>query len=94
MQRWDLGAPRMYEKKISAHNGLTLTIDWHPDGRYLLSGGRDRMIKVWDMNGDQRTPLHAVQCIAGSGAAGEVGQRAELRPEDVRGRRGCDLAVA
>lgn len=36
----------IYERKVSAHNGPCLTVDWHPDGRTLASGGRDRTIKV------------------------------------------------
>lgn len=69
--------PKIYEKKLNAHNGLALTIDWHQDGRYLLSGGRDRMIKIWDMNGDQRKPLHTIQCIA---SVAKVGWRPHTRP--------------
>lgn len=38
--------PTVFEKKWSAHNGLALTVDWSHDGRYLASGGRDRVIKV------------------------------------------------
>ena len=54
----------MYERKINAHNGLALTLDWHPDGRYLVSGGRDKMIKIWDLQSDSRKPFHSIQTIA------------------------------
>lgn len=56
--------PKIYEKKLSAHNGLALTIDWHPGGRFLASGGRDRVIKIWDMATDSRKPFHYLQTIA------------------------------
>lgn len=46
VQKWDLRSPKMYERKLNAHNGLALTVDWHPDGRYLASGGRDKVIKA------------------------------------------------
>jgi hypothetical protein len=39
-------SPKLYERKLNAHNGLALAIDWHPEGRYLASGGRDKVIKV------------------------------------------------
>jgi len=36
----------IFERKWSAHNGLALTVDWHPEGRFVASGGRDKLIKV------------------------------------------------
>eukprot|EP00158_Paraphelidium_tribonemae_P008057 Partr_v1_DN28451_c2_g1_i4_m42155 putative WD repeat domain 24 len=64
IQKWDIRMPKMYEKKLSAHSGLVLAIDWHPDGRYLASGGRDKVIKFWDMSSDARKPIHAIQTIS------------------------------
>jgi WD40 repeat protein len=46
IQKWDLRNPAFYERKWSAHNGLALAVDWHPYGRVLASGGRDRILKV------------------------------------------------
>lgn len=31
---------------MSAHNGPCLTIDWHANGRWVASAGRDKTIKV------------------------------------------------
>ena len=56
--------PKIYEKKLSAHTGLVLTIDWHSDGRYLASGGRDKVIKIWDMQSESRKPIHYIQTMA------------------------------
>ncbi|KAI9091560.1 WD40-repeat-containing domain protein [Phlyctochytrium arcticum] len=64
IQKWDIRYPSTYERKWSAHNGLALTVDWHADGRWVASGGRDRQIKIWDMKSESRKPLHAIQTIA------------------------------
>lgn len=64
LQRWDVRQPRLFTRKLNAHNGLCLTVDWHPEGRYLASGGRDKMLRVWDMDADSRKPLVALQTIA------------------------------
>ncbi|MFL5728122.1 MAG: WD40 repeat domain-containing protein [Cytophagaceae bacterium] len=34
---------------ISAHQNSIFTITFSPDGRYLLSGGRDAHLKIWDV---------------------------------------------
>ncbi|KTW26776.1 hypothetical protein T552_02777 [Pneumocystis carinii B80] len=64
IQLWDIRKPNIYERKINAHNGLTLTLDWHSDGRHIATGGRDRMIKVWDMFSDSHKPISVIQTMA------------------------------
>ncbi|CAO3678190.1 unnamed protein product [Umbelopsis vinacea] len=65
IQKWDMRNPKLiYERKVSAHNGPCLTVDWHPDGRTLASGGRDRTIKVWDMTSDSRKPQYTIRTMA------------------------------
>ncbi|KAI9596986.1 WD40-repeat-containing domain protein [Syncephalis fuscata] len=63
IQKWDLRKPNIYERKLNAHYGLALTVDWHSDGRTLATGGRDKFIKVWDMKSDGRKPLHVIQTM-------------------------------
>lgn len=42
----------LYDRKVSAHNGPCLTVDWHPNGKLVASGGRDKTIKVgYTVNG-------------------------------------------
>ena len=49
IQRWDFNAPKIHKLKIMAHNNKTChAIDWHPDGKHLMSAGSDRTIKVWN----------------------------------------------
>ncbi|KAJ3170447.1 WD repeat-containing protein 24 [Geranomyces variabilis] len=64
IQKWDIRFPNQHERKWNGHNGLALTIDWHPDGRLVASGGRDRLVKVWDMKSESRLPLYTIQTIA------------------------------
>nr|CAG4712638.1 unnamed protein product [Naegleria fowleri] len=63
-QVWDIRKPNLYQKKVPAHNGLILSLDWHPKkGSIIATGGRDRVLKVWDLN-DTKKPLSTVQTIA------------------------------
>lgn len=39
-------------KEISAHSNSVFTVRFSPDGKYLLSGGRDAHLKVWDVAED------------------------------------------
>jgi len=46
----------MFERRINAHLGAALAVDWHPDGHHIASCGRDRKIKV-----SLFTPIHVPQ---------------------------------
>ena len=35
-----------------AHDNSVFTLQYTPDGKHLLSGGRDAMLKAWELNGD------------------------------------------
>lgn len=37
-----------------AHANSVFTLAFTPDGKHLLSGGRDAMLRVWDLDGDCR----------------------------------------
>ncbi|KAF2678815.1 hypothetical protein K458DRAFT_394461 [Lentithecium fluviatile CBS 122367] len=55
IQRWDFRHNKASKQKITAHDQRTCTsIDWHPDGKHLLSAGVDRTVKVWDFSVDGR----------------------------------------
>ena len=57
VQRWDTRQNRAPVLKISAHSSTCTSIDWHPDGKHLISGGKDQDVKVWDLKGDgKQTP--------------------------------------
>ncbi|EPS41814.1 hypothetical protein H072_4214 [Dactylellina haptotyla CBS 200.50] len=75
IQKWEwrmVGAAQTYLKKISAHNGPAFSIDWHPDGKHVASGGRDKTVKVWDFgDGDSQNkrPIHTINTMAAIGRA-------------------------
>ncbi|KAF0441277.1 WD40 repeat-like protein [Gigaspora margarita] len=55
IQKWDLRKPNIYERRLNAHVGPVLAIDWNSDGKTIASGGRDKTIKIWDMGGAYST---------------------------------------
>lgn len=54
VQCWDIRKPAAPSLKISAHDKSCHSIDWHPDGKYLVSGGTDKNIRVWDTSSSNR----------------------------------------
>lgn len=55
IQRWDLRDNRTPVLRVNAHGQKTChSIDWHPDGIHLVSGGADMNIKVWDFSSIDR----------------------------------------
>jgi WD40 repeat protein len=55
IQRWDFRYNKGPKQRITAHDQrLCTSIDWHPDGKHLLSSGVDRTVKVWDFSVDGR----------------------------------------
>ncbi|KAJ5103305.1 hypothetical protein N7532_003834 [Penicillium argentinense] len=50
IQMWDwrkVNAPLM---RIAAHDRPCFAVDWHPDGKHIVSSGTDRQVKVWDFS--------------------------------------------
>ncbi|XP_007903057.1 GATOR complex protein WDR24 isoform X2 [Callorhinchus milii] len=65
VQIWDIRRPDRYERMFTAHNGPVFCCDWHPDDRgWLATGGRDKMVKVWDMTTTRAKEIYCVQTIA------------------------------
>ncbi|KAH8723743.1 hypothetical protein GQ44DRAFT_684411 [Phaeosphaeriaceae sp. PMI808] len=55
IQRWDFRYNKSPKQKITAHDQRICTsVDWHPDGKHMLSAGVDRTVKVWDFSVDGR----------------------------------------
>jgi WD40 repeat protein len=54
IQGWDSRNFKSPKLKIPAHDGRCTAIDWHPDGKHILSAGQDKNLRVWDFSSDQR----------------------------------------
>jgi len=64
IQIWDIRKANTPHSSIAAHDGLVLSVKWHPRYKSLIaSGGRDRMVKVWDLGKTSR-PKYAIQTIS------------------------------
>jgi WD40 repeat protein len=50
IQEWDHRNAKAPKLRIRAHDGACTAVDWHPDGKHLLSAGKDRLLKVWDFS--------------------------------------------
>uniref|UniRef100_A0A671REB3 GATOR2 complex protein WDR24 n=1 Tax=Sinocyclocheilus anshuiensis TaxID=1608454 RepID=A0A671REB3_9TELE len=65
VQLWDIRRPDRYERMFTAHTGPVFCCDWHPEDRgWLATGGRDKMVKVWDMSTNRVKEIYCVQTIA------------------------------
>lgn len=45
------------EKKIAAHEGAVIVIEWSHDGTALLTAGEDGDLKIWSRSGNLRSTL-------------------------------------
>lgn len=64
IQRWDTRKPRAPILTIAAHSSICNSLDWHPDGKHLVSAGKDCDVKVWDMSSDgsrKRKPAYQLR---------------------------------
>ncbi|KAJ5903218.1 hypothetical protein N7504_005601 [Penicillium tannophilum] len=50
IQMWDSRKTNAPLMRIAAHDRPCFAVDWHPDGKHIVSGGTDRQVKVWDFS--------------------------------------------
>ncbi|KXT05656.1 hypothetical protein AC578_5600 [Pseudocercospora eumusae] len=50
IQRWDMRNLKAAKIRIPAHMGACNTVDWHPDGKHIVSAGSDKTIRVFDVS--------------------------------------------
>ncbi|XP_012515086.1 PREDICTED: WD repeat-containing protein 24 [Propithecus coquereli] len=87
VQLWDIRRPDRCERMFTAHNGPVFCCDWHPEDRgWLATGGRDKMVKVWDMTTHRAKEMHCVQTIASVA-------RVKWRPECRHHLATCSMMV-
>ncbi|GMM29758.1 Rtc1 protein [Martiniozyma asiatica (nom. inval.)] len=62
VEKWDIRKPGTWERRINAHTGPALTLDWHPELDYVVTAGRDKQIQVWNLatGSENREPSHVI----------------------------------
>ncbi|KAF3387286.1 hypothetical protein F1880_000569 [Penicillium rolfsii] len=50
IQMWDSRKTTAPLLRLAAHERPCFAVDWHPDGKHIVSGGTDRLVKVWDFS--------------------------------------------
>ena len=54
IQHWDFRRASAPLLKVNAHEKTCHSIDWHPDGKHIASGGADKNVKIWDFSSTDR----------------------------------------
>ncbi|KAI5300032.1 hypothetical protein KEM56_002800, partial [Ascosphaera pollenicola] len=54
IQHWDVRKHNAPLLKINAHDKTCYCVDWHPDGKHILSGGSDKHVRIWDFSTGNR----------------------------------------
>lgn len=54
VQIWDMRNLRQPKIKIPAHAHACTSVDWHPDGKHVVSAGLEKLIRVWDVSSNNK----------------------------------------
>lgn len=54
VQIWDMRNLKQPKIKIPAHVQACTSVDWHPDGKHVVSAGLEKLIRVWDVSSNNR----------------------------------------
>lgn len=62
VEKWDLRKTATWEKRINAHTGPALSVHWHPELDYIVTGSRDKQLQVWNLGPgvENRDPAHVI----------------------------------
>ena len=70
VQMFDVRAPKTSLLQLQAHQGPVYCLEWHPEERGVLAtGGRDRVIKTWELEAVALGGEQQAQPAAGVAAA-------------------------
>ncbi|KAI5359273.1 putative GATOR complex protein WDR24 [Septoria linicola] len=53
VQRWDMRNLKAAKMRVPAHSLACNTVDWHPDGKHIVTAGSDKTIRVFDVSGSR-----------------------------------------
>ncbi|KAL9621417.1 MAG: hypothetical protein Q9160_004177 [Pyrenula sp. 1 TL-2023] len=64
---WDIRHPHKVLNRLNAHEKACYALDWHPDGKHIVSAGLDRNVKVWEITNERRRqrPLLVMKAPSG-----------------------------
>lgn len=64
---WDIRHPGKALNRLNAHEKACYAVDWHPDGKHVVSAGLDRNVKVWEITNERRRqrPLLVIRAHQG-----------------------------
>jgi WD repeat-containing protein 24 len=54
VQKWHFQNSNRPLLRINAHETQCTSVDWHPDGKHLVSASQDKHLKVWDVSSENK----------------------------------------
>jgi hypothetical protein len=93
IQKWDIRYPTAPTLKFPAHQKCS-SIDWHPDGKHLVSGGNDQMCHVWDVSKSANRGQKARYSIATPAPVSTVSWRPATWSATAQGLRAAQITVS
>ncbi|RFU32717.1 hypothetical protein B7463_g3602, partial [Scytalidium lignicola] len=93
IQKWDFRKPTAPILKFAAHQSPCFSIEWHPDGDHLVSGGLDQHVHVWDFSKKAERGQKPKWSFATPAPVSSVSWRPACWSATAHGYRGAELAV-
>lgn len=54
VKTWDIAMMQHAKVSIPAHSNAVSSVDWHPDGKHVMSASVDKTVRVWNVESDDR----------------------------------------
>ncbi|KAG9233537.1 WD repeat protein-like protein [Amylocarpus encephaloides] len=94
IQKWDIRKTTAPVLKLAAHQKACFSIDWHPDGDHLVSGGADQLCHVWDLSKKADRNQKPRYTFATPAPVSHVSWRPAFWSVTAQGRRAAQITVA
>ncbi|KUI59699.1 hypothetical protein VP1G_06952 [Cytospora mali] len=91
--KWDIRKATAPVLRINAHDKACASLDWHPDGDHLVSGGWDNKCHVWDVSGKADKRQKPKWVINTPAPVSDVAWRPGIWSATAQGKRAAQLAV-